>query len=49
MTRYDEVRYHGEVCVVEEVLDDEPDHMITVRPHGADGVFVVHESDCERL
>lgn len=45
MTRWDTVRYHDEICVVEEVLDD---HLLAVRPYGADGVYVIHDDECER-
>lgn len=52
MTAYDEVRYHGTVCVVEDTWDDDDQHhMITLRPKGdvEHGVYIVEESECQRV
>lgn len=48
MTRYDEVRYHGRPCVVEDTWDDDQGHhMAALRPLGADGVYMVDQADCD--
>lgn len=47
MTRWDTVRYHDTVCTVEYEIDHD-DHLIAIRPLNADGVYIVHEEDCER-